>query len=734
MPGKKLTVLHVLGCLGMGGAEGRIMDLVRNNKDDNIHYAFLVHSKGPDHYDEEARKLGCEIYRLPRFLVFNYFSYKSAVKKFFKAHPEIDVVQGNMTSTAGIYLPIAKKYGVKLTIAHARSAGVDAGIKGKLTKHFRKHLDRKTDCMWACSSDAAKVVFGEENYNNGLVNVIYDNIDVDSFANDNSKQVISEHGLENKFVVGHVGSFRYAKNHEFLLDVFKEIRKKKDNAVLLLAGEGPLMDDVKSKCEQLGLKDDVIFAGNRKNIADYYHAFNMMIFPSRYEGLPGTVLEAQASGIPVLISDSITRDVDVTELVKYKSLTNSAIEWADEALLLYDEIEKKKKNGTLKDYRQILKDSGFDVHIESEKLNALYHKLADYRPKRILHITGGMYPGGQENFIMNLYRQMDPNECQFDIITHKIRLGDYIPEILERGGRVFLAPRKSKHPIGNYKDIKRIVKFGQYHTVVRHSDNAFAIVDLMAAKSGGAKRRIFQSHSTSTAIPSLHKFFRHFMGIIPTDRFACSQNAGEWMYAKRKFTIVKNAIDVDACKYNADVRLQYRKEFGLEDNKVYMHVGLFCMAKNHKFLIEVFAKILERQPEARLVLVGNGDLKEAAEKQVKELKIDDKVIFAGIRYDVANMLQMADVFTFPSVYEGLPLSVIEAQSAGLKCLLSDRITKEVVVTDLVTQLPLEEDINVWADAAVRLSEDYERKFDRESVANAGYDVKQTASWYAALAD
>lgn len=375
---QKIVVLHVLGCLGMGGAEGRIMDLIRSHDDEQIEYAFLVHSKGPDHYDSEVIERGIPIYRVPAFRMYNYFSYKKSMDKFFKSHPEITIVQGNMTSTAAIYLPIAKKYGM-VTIAHSRSAGVEGGIKGILTKWLTRHLPDKTDYMWACSTDAAKGTFGEKVYNEGRTQVVFDNIDVDKFKNVSGDKVRMEYHLEDNFVVGHVGSFGYPKNHEFLIDIFAEIKKLKANSKLIMVGIGANMENIKEKVQKLGLSDSCIFAGKQTEIENYFAAMDVFVFPSRYEGLPGVVLEAESSGLPILASDVITRDVDVTELIKYESLNAAPEVWAKEAVAHYEMISKKKAMGELADCNKQLKEAGFDVHLEQKKLNEQYHILAQER-------------------------------------------------------------------------------------------------------------------------------------------------------------------------------------------------------------------------------------------------------------------------------------------------------------------------------------------------------------------
>lgn len=388
--GERIVVLQVLSGLELGGAESRVMDLCRQMKDTEVQYAFLLHDKGPDFYEEEAKMLGCPVYRVPRFRLYNYAAYKRALKQFFSDHPEINIVQGHMTSTAAIYLPIAKKCGVQATIAHARSAGVDPGLKGKVTKLLRRNLAKKTDYMWACSTEAAKAVYGEELYQNGKVKVLPNAIDVEKYVpsehrKETGRKLREKYHLKDRLVIGHVGSFRYAKNHEFLLQVFAEIRKQQENAVLLLVGEGELMDAVKKQAKMLGISEYVVFAGRQSRPEEYYQAMDLVIFPSRYEGLPGTIVEAQAAELPCVISDAVTRDVGITELADYESLKRSPAEWATIALAHYEEMEQRKQKGfDQMNQRQvwqrpaeILKANGFDVKTQALQLRKLYQDMME---------------------------------------------------------------------------------------------------------------------------------------------------------------------------------------------------------------------------------------------------------------------------------------------------------------------------------------------------------------------
>lgn len=218
-------ILHVLGGVGLGGAESRIMDLYRKIDKNKIQFDFLIHTQEVGYFEEEIKALGGNIYRLPRFKGYNLFAYQRAIQSFFASHTEFGAVHGHMTSTASLYLPIARKMGVPITIAHARSAGTDPGLKGVITRILRKNLSKKTDVCFACSTEAARAVFGEKSTEIGRVKILPNAIVTSDFHFQQKirEQLREELDLQDKFVVGHVGRFHYAKNHTFLLEVFQKL-------------------------------------------------------------------------------------------------------------------------------------------------------------------------------------------------------------------------------------------------------------------------------------------------------------------------------------------------------------------------------------------------------------------------------------------------------------------------------------------------------------------------------
>lgn len=388
-----IRVLHVLGGVGLGGAESRIMDLYRQMNREEIQFDFLVHSEAmnisiseamnyvhsrdkarkPEFYDEEITRLGGHIYVLPKFKVYNYPAYRKAVWNFFRKHHEFQVVQGHMTSTAGIYLPIAKKCGVPITVAHSRNAGVVKGAKGIATKFFRRNLADKADYCFACSELAGEDVFGSEAMRQGRVKIIHNAIDAGRFIYhaDKRAKVRECLGLTGQFVLGHVGRFNYQKNHPYLIDVFEAVCKKRKDAVLLLLGEGPDMEAVRAKCRQLGIEEQVRFMGNQKQAEDYYQAMDIFLLPSFFEGLPGVLVEAQASGLKCFVSDTITREAKATDLVTYLSIDLPAAEWAQKICEAAD-YERR-------DTYQVVRAAGFDVETQAEGYRLFYQKGDDSR-------------------------------------------------------------------------------------------------------------------------------------------------------------------------------------------------------------------------------------------------------------------------------------------------------------------------------------------------------------------
>lgn len=370
---RPIRVLHVLGTTNLGGAESRIMELYRCIDRNQVQFDFLIHTREDGHYSEEIRSLGGHIYSLPRFKIFNMAEYRKAIHTFFKEHTEFSVVQGHMTSTAAIYLPIAKQeYGRRsmplITAAHARSAGVDKGLKGLATRILRLPLKNRADYLFTCSKEAGIAVYGARAVREGRVWTIPNAIDAQrfSFQQKVRDEIRSELGIQDKFVIGHVGRFGFMKNHTYLVDVFAKICETRKDAVLVLIGQGELEETIREKIKSLGLEDRAYFLGNRYDVEKYYQAFDYFVFPSTFEGLPGSVAEAQAAGLHCLVSDKVTREVALTDLVAYRSIEEDPGLWAEEIL------GNAQAALVREDTRDAIAQKGFDVRSQTVQMAEFY--------------------------------------------------------------------------------------------------------------------------------------------------------------------------------------------------------------------------------------------------------------------------------------------------------------------------------------------------------------------------
>lgn len=355
--------------------------------------------------------------------------------------------------------------------------------------------------------------------------------------------------------------------------------------------------------------------------------------------------------------------------------------------------------------------------------------------KRLLCIVGSMNAGGAETFLMKMYRALDKQKYQMDFAVAELEKGFYDDEIVSMGGKIHHIIPKSKGILKNFNDIRRLVRDNNYNYVMRISQHSLSGLELLAAELGGAKVRIFRSSNSNTTSNSklnqiLHKLCMFMPNTFSTVRIAPSTEAANFMFGEDcikqgRAELLPNAIDTNTFKYNETLRKQIRNEFNINENELVVgHIGRFNQQKNHKFLIEVFAEVLKQKPNALLMLVGDGEKKREIKEQIKALGIEKSVIFTGIRSDVPALLSAMDMFVFPSFYEGMPNTVIEAQATGLPCVIADTITEEAGVTDCVHFMSLSDSAKVWADKVLSLldKDKVDRSFYSDKMKNAGYDI------------
>ena len=325
--------------------------------------------------------------------------------------------------------------------------------------------------------------------------------------------------------------------------------------------------------------------------------------------------------------------------------------------------------------------------------------------------------GGAETFIMNIYRNIDREKIQFDFVIHTNEKCDYEDEIKQLGGRIYRISQFSKHPLKNMIELGRIIKNNtdSYKIIDRHTDSSIVFTDLLVAKICGVKHRYVHAHSNcSPKARILHKLFRPILNVLATREFACSKDAAKWLFGKEessKIEIIYNGIDIDSYLFNLNTRNRIRLKENCKDKVIIGHVGRFTYSKNHIFIIQIFNELLKINPNYELWLIGDGQLRKEIENIAYKYNIESKIHFFGKRTDINELLQAIDIFIFPSIYEGLGISLIEAQISGLFCIISDRIQKEAIITNNVEQIELEPyNVQKWVDAIIRYKYNLQNRY------------------------
>lgn len=350
---------------------------------------------------------------------------------------------------------------------------------------------------------------------------------------------------------------------------------------------------------------------------------------------------------------------------------------------------------------------------------------------RVLQIVTYMGRGGLETMLMNYYRHIDHNKVQFDFLVHREFEADYDEEILSLGGKIYHVSRLIPWSISYREMLKKFFQQHPEYKIVHVHQDCLSSVALQCAKECGVPVRIAHSHNSSQDINFKYFIKRYYMKQIPTyatDLFACSKMAGDWMFGGHKYRILYNAIDLNKYVFSPIISSKVRHELNIGNDMIIGHIGRFDPQKNHNLLIDIFVECLKLNSNVKLLLVGDGNDRKKIQDKVDHLGIHDKVIFTGVRNDVPELLQAMNVFVFPSLYEGLPVTLIEAQAAGLPCVISNRISDECEITNgLIIFKGVNESPDEWAKCI--LEKMSHPKCDHiKEIQSAGYDIVSAASW------
>lgn len=364
--------IHVLvldTVMDRGGAEAMIMNYMRNINREFIRFDFLTNRDYKAAYEDEIESLGGKVYHMCPMYPGKFHRYKKEMKEFLLKHPEYKIIHSNLEERSYLPLKVAKKMGVPVRISHSHNRPLGINPKLIVRYYFRFMLKYYNTHMFACGTEAGDWLYGRKNREKViLMNNAIDAKDY-QYSQEKANVIKKELGVEGKLAIGHVGRFFAQKNHSFLIDIFYEVHRKNPNAVLLLVGGGEsddaLKNGIRQKVKNLGLSDCVRFLGVREDVEDILQAFDLFLLPSLFEGFPVTMVEAQASGLPCVISDKVPVQCDITGNVKVVKLDDAPEKWAD---IILEYVKTYQRADT---FEQI-KKAGFDIMENAKWLENFY--------------------------------------------------------------------------------------------------------------------------------------------------------------------------------------------------------------------------------------------------------------------------------------------------------------------------------------------------------------------------
>lgn len=362
-----IRILMLFTIMNRGGAETMVMNYYRHIDRSKVQFDFIVHREERGAYDDEIEALGGRIYRMMPLHPLAFGKYKKQISRFFDEHPEYKIIHGHCSESGYFIYKEASRRGVPVIIAHAHNSHALFDLKWFFRTWFKVAMRKYITQGFTCGAEAAEWLFGAKLARKALLQRNAIDTKRYTYVPNANKRMRQELNIaDDTIVIGHVGRFNKQKNHEFLLDVFSQIKRKSPDVYLLLVGTGELQSAMKSKAERLGMAENIKFLGTRPDVPQLLQAMNIFLFPSFMEGLSMSMVEAQCAGLPCVVSDTIPKEVAMTDLVKFVSLKRSAEEWAD---IVLDEVNKKRDRSI---YPERIMEAGYDIMRNAQWLQNYY--------------------------------------------------------------------------------------------------------------------------------------------------------------------------------------------------------------------------------------------------------------------------------------------------------------------------------------------------------------------------
>lgn len=641
-----IRVAQIMGKWLGGGVESVVMNYYRNIDRNKVQFDFICDEDSKYIPKEEIEKLGGKIILIPPYQ--KPFKYHKELKRVLK-EGKYKIVHSHISTMSFFSLWAAKSAKVPIRIAHAHSTTNKQEKKKNIMKQVLRPFSKVfANRYFCCSELAGRWLFGNEAYDQGKVYLLNNAIDVDKFKYNEKvrKAKRKELNIKDKdLVIGHIGRFVKQKNHEFLIDIFNEIHKQNKNAILLLAGDGPLKEAIQNKVKKLNLGENVKFLGQRNDANELYQAMDVFVLPSLYEGLPVVGVEAQASGLPCFFSTDMTKETKVLDSTKFISLTHTSKYWADKIL---NEIKSFKRQDTIKE----ITDNNFNIKKETEKLENYYHKYN----RIVLHIVNSKIYSGLEKVACDIIQNLD---YQYNGIY--VTQNGPIVDILKEKNISYEIIKKV-----NKKEIKRVIK--KYAPDIIHAHDFTASVISASCKKNIKLIAHLHNNCPWLKYPGLKSVAFLYAG-IKADKILTVSDSIEKEFIFSKF--IKNKIICIGNPINTQEISDKIKGLKIEKKYDICCVARITEQKNPFKFIEIIKNLTKKNKNIKAIWVGDGELRDEVNKKIKEEKLEKNIQLVGFQKNPYIYMAESKVFLLTSDWEGFGLVAVEALTLGLPCVVSN---------------------------------------------------------------
>ena len=639
---KPIIVAQIMGKWVGGGVESVIMNYYRHLDHSKVQFDFICDEDSTRIPYDEIKKLGGRVFLVPKYQ--NLPKYLKALEKLFKEN-QYRIVHSNINTLSVFPLYAAKKAGVPFRISHSHSTSNPKEWKRNLIKNILRPFSKRyaTD-YFACSELAGRYLFGNKAFDQGKVKIIHNAIDIEKFKFDEvaRKKLRKGFGIKDStIVIGHVGRFVQQKNHTFLVDVFNEYYKKNPDSKLLLVGSGPLEDEIKKKVERLGLKDSVLFLGQRDDINKLYSVMDVFCLPSLYEGLPVVGVEAQAAGLPTIFSNRISKEVIVSSYAKIVSIQDTGF-YVENINKATRSIKKQRSYATVFEY--------MDINNEASTLEKIY-----CRPIKVLHLISTSLFSGAENVacqIINLFKSDNGYDMKYCAVIGKNK------EALEIRKIPVLKLDKF-----NIHDIKKAIR--DYNPDIIHAhDPKSTIASAIASRGKKIIAHIHSNHRYMRKISIKSCIFHFYIEKRISSIIWVSDSAlNEYIFNKKinkkiDSVVLRNVVNPNELK---DIARNDKDQYSFD----LVFLGRMEDVKNPLRFIDIMSQIQKNKRDIKVAMIGDGSLMNEIKTKVNELGLEKNITIFGNLINPYKILLSSKILVITSRYEGTPMNALESIACGI---------------------------------------------------------------------